>query len=178
MANRIQNIIRPSTTRSVGALWAKSLLNAVLFFSIFMLALPWLANWLLPVALPVPGPVGRWLGIPLFLFGLAIWIACLDTFSRRGHGTPLPMDAPRNLVASGLFGLVRNPIMIGELMVIWAEAVYIGSLGVTLYAALISLAGHLSVVYVEEPELRTRFGVSYEEYCRNVPRWLPRLWRS
>ena len=33
-------LIRPSTTRSTIALWAKSLLNAALFFSVFMVALP------------------------------------------------------------------------------------------------------------------------------------------
>jgi protein-S-isoprenylcysteine O-methyltransferase Ste14 len=27
----------------------------------------------------------------------------------------------------------------------------------------------------EEPTLRRKFGADYEEYCRNVRRWLPRL---
>jgi protein-S-isoprenylcysteine O-methyltransferase Ste14 len=37
---------------------------------------------------------------------------------------------------------------------------------------------HLLVVRVEEPELRDRFGARYEEYCRQVPRWLPGVrWR-
>ena len=27
----------------------------------------------------------------------------------------------------------------------------------------------------EEPTLRKMFGAEYEEYCRNVRRWLPRL---
>jgi protein-S-isoprenylcysteine O-methyltransferase Ste14 len=34
------------------------------------------------------------------------------------------------------------------------------------------------VVYiplVEEPQLRGRFGVSYDEYCDHVPRLVPRL---
>jgi protein-S-isoprenylcysteine O-methyltransferase Ste14 len=33
----------------------------------------------------------------------------------------------------------------------------------------------LFVVLYEEPTLRRKFGVEYEEYCRNVPRWIPRL---
>ena len=32
-----------------------------------------------------------------------------------------------------------------------------------------------SVLGYEEPTLARRFGAEYEEYCRNVPRWLPRL---
>lgn len=177
MANRG---IRPSKTRSTPALAAKSLLNAALFFCIFMLALPAAANWLLPAALPRPLP--SWVrqagGAVLFVSGLAVWAVCLDVFSRIGRGTPFPLDAPRHLVTSGPFALCRNPIMAGELAVIWAEALYLSTWGVVAYAALASLAGHLAVVYIEEPELRERFGAQYAAYCARVPRWLPRLHRT
>jgi protein-S-isoprenylcysteine O-methyltransferase Ste14 len=173
----LQAGIRPSSTRSTLALWAKSLLNAVLFFAVFMVALPWLAHHLLPLALPVPQRLRIPVAVVFFVVGVAIWLGCLDTFSRHGRGTPFSMDAPRHLVTGGFFAFVRNPIMVGELLVIWAEALYLASAGVVLYAAAISVAAHLSVVYVEEPELRRRFGDSYEDYCRNVPRWLPQLHR-
>jgi protein-S-isoprenylcysteine O-methyltransferase Ste14 len=169
--------IRPSTTRSTAALWGKSLLNALLFFALFMVALPWAAHQLLPTSLPSPGGVRLGAGGVLFVAGLAVWILCLDVFSRRGRGTPMPMDAPSQLVSSGPFGVVRNPIMAAELAVIWAEVIYFASLGIFVYAATISLAAHLLVIYVEEPELRQRFGAAYEAYCRDVPRWLPRLRR-
>jgi len=48
-----------------------------------------------------------------------------------------------------------------------------------LYAILVTLAValgiHLFVMFYEEPTLRRKFGADYEEYCRNVNRWLPRL---
>lgn len=166
--------IRPSTTERIGALWGKSLLNAVLFFCIFMILLPWGAHHLLPAGLDLYPGVRMWAAVFLGLSGLAIWIHGFDFFSRYGRGTPLPLDAPRHLVTSGLFGVVRNPIIAGELMVIWAEVLYLASLGLIVYAVLMSLAGHLVVVYVEEPELRERFGETYEAYCRDVPRWFPR----
>jgi protein-S-isoprenylcysteine O-methyltransferase Ste14 len=177
MRAALQRSIRASTTRSTGALWAKSLLNAVIFFAIFMLALPWLAHHLLPVALPLPHGVRTWMGGALAVVGIAAWIACLDAFSRHGRGTPLPVDAPRHLVTTGLFGVIRNPIMAAELLVIWGEALYLASWGVVLYAVAISAAGHAMVLYVEEPELRKRFGETYDEYRRNVPRWLPGIRR-
>ncbi len=172
MASRV---IRPSTTRSISALWAKSLLNALLFFCLFMVALPLAAGWLLPTLVPLPAPFRWCVATALFGVGVVIWVVCLDVFSRRGHGTPFPLDAPRDLVSTGPFALVRNPIMAAELMVIWAEAVYFSALGLFIYAAIATLAGHLSVVYVEEPELRARFGQSFEAYCARVPRWFPRL---
>jgi len=173
----LQRLIRPSTTRSTTALWAKSLLNAVMFFSIFMIALPWAACRVLPFHLPLADGIRAWIAALLALTGVAAWVACLDVFSRKGRGTPLPADAPRRLVTTGLFGRLRNPIMAAELLVIWAEAIYLAVLGVVLYAIAMSVLAHLMIVRVEEPELRDRFGASYTEYCRKVPRWLPRTGR-
>ena len=42
-------------------------------------------------------------------------------------------------------------------------------------ALLVALGVHLFVVFYEEPTLRKKFGAEYEEYCRNVPRWWPRV---
>jgi protein-S-isoprenylcysteine O-methyltransferase Ste14 len=167
--------VRPSTTRSTTALWAKSLLNAVLFFVIFMVLLPWGAHLLMPAAVPVPAPIRTGAAVLLFAAGVAVWLWCLDVFSRRGRGTPFPLDAPSKLVTTGPFAIVRNPIMVAEVAVIWAEALYFSSVGILLYAGLVTVASHLLVLRVEEPELRQRFGADYEDYCRRVPRWLPRL---
>lgn len=41
--------------------------------------------------------------------------------------------------------------------------------------AVLALCVYLFVVFYEEPTLRKKFGIDYEEYCRNVRRWWPRL---
>jgi protein-S-isoprenylcysteine O-methyltransferase Ste14 len=51
---------------------------------------------------------------------------------------------------------------------------YRSTFGLVLAAGLFVLF-HAVVVYVEEPGLEKRFGESYRQYMRNVPRWLPRL---
>jgi protein-S-isoprenylcysteine O-methyltransferase Ste14 len=33
----------------------------------------------------------------------------------------------------------------------------------------------LFVKFYEEPTLKKMFTADYEEYCRNVPRWIPRV---
>ena len=48
-------------------------------------------------------------------------------------------------------------------------------------SALLVVAGvGLFVQLYEEPTLRKMFGAQYEEFCKNVPRWIPRLhpWRQ
>ena len=173
----LQGAIRPSTTRTTRALWAKSLLNALLFFAVFMVALPWVSHRLLPSPLFVPAFFRTWMAGACLVVGVGVWIACLDAFSRHGRGTPLPMDAPRELVTRGPFSVIRNPIMAAEVLVIWAAALYLSSVGVLLYALAVTIGAHAAVRYVEEPELRKRFGANYEEYCRLVPRWVPRIAR-
>lgn len=166
---------RPSATESTIALWAKSLLGATLFFGVFMVALPWVFHQLLPAKLPLPPPLRTWGGGSLFVVGIGAWIICLDAFSRRGRGTPAPTDAPRYLVVDGLHGVIRNPLIAAELMVIWGEALWFSGLGFMSYAVLMTLYAQWVVVRVEEPELRKRFGEAYAAYCRRVPRWIPRL---
>jgi protein-S-isoprenylcysteine O-methyltransferase Ste14 len=33
----------------------------------------------------------------------------------------------------------------------------------------------LFVLAIEEPGLKAKFGAEYEQYCHQVPRWLPRV---
>lgn len=175
--------IRASRTRSTAVLWGKSLLNALLFLAVFMVALPWVAHRVLPQSLPLlletplAATLRLWAAALLAGIGIAGWVWGLDVFSRRGRGTPFPLDAPRRLAVDGPFARVRNPIMAGELAVIWGVAAYLGSLGVLLYAVGMTLAARWLVVRVEEPELRERFGADYDAYCARVPRWIPRVSR-
>ena len=159
----------------MAVLWAKSLLNALLFFAVFMVALPWAAHGLLPITLPLPAMLRVGAGGALFVAGTGVWLWGLDVFSRRGRGTPFPLDAPRHLATSGPFAWVRNPIMAAELAVIWAVALFSACAGIWVYAALVTVVARVVVVSIEEPELRERFGATYEAYCARVPRWLPRV---
>ena len=175
--NRIRRLARgwTSTTESALALWLKSLLTAIVFFGVFMVALPWPFHHFVPAPLPIPSAVRTWGGAALFCTGLAMWFATLDAFSRRGGGTPLPTDAPRHLVVDGLHGVVRNPMIVGQVLVVWGETLWFASAGFLIYAGLFMLFARRVVVALEEPELRERFGAEYEAYCARVPRWVPRL---
>ena len=55
--------------------------------------------------------------------------------------------------------------------------ILMSSLGTLLYAACVWAMFHTFVLLYEEPTLRRRFGARYEDYCREVPRWIPRLRR-
>jgi protein-S-isoprenylcysteine O-methyltransferase Ste14 len=127
---------------------------------------------------PVPGiGAAQVLGIVFVLNGLALAIACVLTFAFIGRGTPAPFDPPRALVVAGPYRLVRNPMYIGAGTALLGAALFYQSLALAGYALVFLLITHLFVMLYEEPHLRRVFGASYDDYLRNVPRWIPK-WRS
>jgi protein-S-isoprenylcysteine O-methyltransferase Ste14 len=125
---------------------------------------------------PEHGPL-RWLGVPIFFLGAAIYFRCAWEFAVRGLGTPAPIAPTKFLVTTALHRYVRNPMYIGVALVIAGESAIFRSLHLMEYAGLMLLIAHIFVVFYEEPTLRRQFGESYEEYRRSVPRWIPKFKR-
>jgi protein-S-isoprenylcysteine O-methyltransferase Ste14 len=126
--------------------------------------------------LRVPG----WLvapGVVLFLAGATLALSTVGLFIFEGRGTPAVFDPPRRFVPHGPYKLVRNPMYIGGVTMLLGWSFYLCSVAMALYALGAFLLIHTFVVFAEEPGLRKRFGQEYEDYCRAVPRWIPRLSR-
>ena len=117
----------------------------------------------------------RYLGIPLMTLGALGYFWCAWNFAVTGRGTPAPIDPPKRLVTRGLHGYVRNPMYLSVGLVLVGEAAWFEASSVLLYAGAFVVAVNLFVLLYEEPVLRKQFGAAYEEYCRAVPRWIPRL---
>jgi protein-S-isoprenylcysteine O-methyltransferase Ste14 len=114
-------------------------------------------------------------GAIALIIGTVGVIVCVLMFVARGRGTPALFDAPRQFVAIGPYRYVRNPMYLSALAVFAGFGLYARSLAVLAFAGAWFLFIHAFVLLVEEPGLRRRFGQTYSEYCRRVPRWLPRL---
>jgi protein-S-isoprenylcysteine O-methyltransferase Ste14 len=148
--------------------------------SLFLLLVPGTLLVLLPCALTGADPalfsfgVFRWLAVPFWLAGAAVMLWCARDFTVRGHGTPSPTDPPRELVVGGLYRFVRNPMYVGALLILFGHVLWFPCLALIVSPLIFFAATHLFVVFYEEPHLRKTFGAAYENYCRSVPRWLPR----
>jgi len=77
------------------------------------------------------------------------------------------------LLTEGVYARVRNPRYLEFLLFVFAYVAFTNYLGAWVLFALSFPAIHL-VVLLEERELRDRFGAEYEDYCRKVPRYIPR----
>jgi len=144
------------------------------------LALPGSATLLVPWLLlrwGGDGLVPRWVrlagAVPLAL-GVLLLLRCVIDFARVGRGTLAPIDPPRVLVRRGLYRLMRNPMYVAVLTILVGEVLVFASWAIAAWAAVLAVAFHLRVIWYEEPVLRRTFGPAFDDYCRTVPRWIPR----
>lgn len=132
----------------------------------------WLAAQALPAlhfAIPARGLM---MALPAVL-GAGIGGAAILQFW-RAHTTANPMkphDAS-TLVTGGIYRLSRNPMYLGDALLLLAWAVWLANvaafLGVPLFVAYLNRFQ----IAVEERILEARFGTGYELYRRAVRRWL------
>ncbi len=115
------------------------------------------------------------LAIPLWLIGGTIVLWCFKDFTFKGHGTPLPVDPPKELVITGPYRFVRNPIYVAAGLIFVGYFLWFGYWSFLEYALLAFICAHSFVVLYEEPTLKGKFGASYEEYRKRVPRWVPKF---
>ena len=60
-------------------------------------------------------------------------------------------------------------------MLLAAEALFTQSGPMAAWVVLFFLGNTIYFRHFEEPRLAARFGDDYQQYCRHVGRWLPRL---
>jgi protein-S-isoprenylcysteine O-methyltransferase Ste14 len=161
-----------------------AVLGSALFFVVAPCVLAGLIPWSMtrwefrPAFFGVEG--ARSVGVLLILVGLPGLVDSFARFALQGLGTPAPIAPTQNLVVTGLYRYVRNPIYIAVVAVILGQAILFGDWGLMTYGGLMWLAFHAFVLTYEEPVLAQQFGVQYEDFRANVPRWIPRLspWRT
>ncbi|MBN2388151.1 MAG: isoprenylcysteine carboxylmethyltransferase family protein [Anaerolineales bacterium] len=143
---------------------------------------PLLARWLdsfffSPGPLVTGSPGLLVFGILVFLLGLGLAIWAIFLFKTAGEGTPHPKLPPKKLVTRGPYAVTRNPMALGGFYILLGQAALYASLALLLIALLFVLILYLNAKYVEEPQLKRRFGKAYREYLRRVPRFFPNPFR-
>jgi protein-S-isoprenylcysteine O-methyltransferase Ste14 len=160
---------------------------AIIGSTLFFIAVPgflagvlpwWIWGWDLEPAF-FGLPLLRAVGVLLIALGLIPLIDSFRRFAVEGLGTPAPIAPPERLIVTGFYRYVRNPMYVGVVAAVLGQSLLFGNAALFAYGAAGWLFFHAFVTLHEEPTLRRRFGAEYETYCRNVPRWIPRLrpWR-
>jgi protein-S-isoprenylcysteine O-methyltransferase Ste14 len=135
---------------------------------------------LIPLALSPPARILA-LAVGALLFfpglGLVLWgRLALGRLYFVSSSLGAQLYAGHRLVTHGPYALLRHPMYLGILLV--------GLGGLLIYRTwtMLFVALNFLVLLVrawrEEQVLAAEFGVQWEEYCRRVPRWIPRFRRK
>ena len=166
---------RHAAPTTASALLARTAVQVVIFWGIFLFVLPpMIARLDRGAAEVLRVPHTRPLAAVLFVIASALGLASAVTMVARGRGTPLPIDGPRHLVVSGPYAWVRNPMAVAGLMQGAAVALWLRSPLVLVYVVAGGVLWHWFVRPFEESHLAASFGDDYRAYRARVPLWLPR----
>lgn len=127
--------------------------------------------------------IGWWVGLtPLMLLGVVLALAAVVEFVVVGKGSPVPLDPPLNLVVTGPYAYIANPMQMGASWLMSMVGVANGSWPILLsgFGALAFSAGYAQMY--ESEELDGRFGSAWSRYRANVAmfrfRWRPYVEQS
>lgn len=119
----------------------------------------------------------------LFPVGLGLFITCLGQLVRgltiglayiiRGGKEGKPYA--EGLVTGGIFNHCRNPLYVGNILMLLGVGILANSLFYVAVMIPFFLFIYQAIVLAEENFLRGKFGSSFDEYCKKVNRWWPRL---
>ena len=113
-------------------------------------------------------------GLVFIALGVVAYIWCSGSFVFYAKGTPIPFTPTKELVVTGLYKYVRNPLYIAGTLVLLGETLLFLSKGIFIYTLIMFGVFNIHVL-MEENHLEDTFGKKYEQYRKDVPRWIPRF---
>lgn len=119
-------------------------------------------------------PFGDWADLPgTVLVGLGVGLMFLAVFQMaRYRTTVIPHRDADALVTTGIFGLSRNPIYLGDAMVLAGAVLLFAPPVAILLVPVFMLVIRQRFILPEEARLSRRFGREFDDYARRVRRWI------
>lgn len=171
-----ENIYQIATTRKKLKIILTPL-GLIFWFSLAVL-LVFVSLWLdrlLPLHLPFLAPVNLFLSLLLLLMGGILCLWSVYSFF-KARGSPVPLNPPQKLITSGLYAEIRNPMVLGWIIMLFGIGILLKSISLLfIFTPLFILLNILYLKTVEEKEMEKKFGQEYLSYKQSVPMFIPRF---
>ena len=162
-SGKLRNFFTP-----IGALF-----YALLTFSFVVVALQ--MDRLIGITQIFSRPLAVILAFPIFAIALFL-IGWSVLYFLRAKGTPVPFNPPPQLVTTGPYAYVRNPMLTGVSALLFGLGALFGSISLlVVFTPLFILINVWELKVIEEPELEKRLGADYIEYRKRTPMFFPRI---
>ena len=109
--------------------------------------------------------------VALIAVGAELWLVRRFRQAKTTFN-PIEVSKSRALITSGIYAYSRNPMYVGQMLVLFGGGLMIGSYA--LIPMLLLLFAYLDRIQIprEEAALLKNFGTDYETYCTKVRRWV------
>lgn len=125
---------------------------------------------LLPVEV-ASSVLSQFLGLAMIAGALALDVWASLTF-RKAKTTILPHRGTDALVTAGPFEYSRNPIYLGNLLILGGIGLLLGSIWHIALVAPLGIAINRLAIAREEAHLAAKFPQAWQEYASRVRRWI------
>ncbi len=116
------------------------------------------------------------LAAQVLIVPIALGVRAVGEFVHRGRGTPIPYDPPKQLVTSGPYSYVRNPMQLSMVLIFAVGAATLWNPWLLASAAIAFAYGAGLANWHEGIDLESRFGQRWSDYRAQSRNWIPR-WR-
>jgi protein-S-isoprenylcysteine O-methyltransferase Ste14 len=127
-------------------------------------------QYVVPPGLTLP-LAARLVGAAAMLAGVALDVSAMAVMHRH-HANIQPHRAATALVTTGPFALSRNPIYLGNTLLIAGAGMAFNVLWFVPMAIVTAWLVSLLAIRREEAHLAARFGEAWAAYAQRTPRWL------
>jgi len=119
---------------------------------------------LLPFPWNIPGIIPLGVGVALNLVA--------DSVFKKRQTTVKPFEESSALIAGGVYGITRNPMYLGFVLILLGLGMLMGSLVPFAVIPLFVVLMDVTFVRVEERLLEEKFGEQWLNYKSKVRRWI------
>ncbi|OQM77445.1 methyltransferase family protein [Manganibacter manganicus] len=125
--------------------------------------LPWIGGVLADLLFAIGGL--------MILATLALWFTAIRLMIRAGT-TLNPTGTPEHFLTNGPFAVSRNPIYLGNVVLLLGLGLMTGNPWFLLLAFIVGFLTAKLAIAGEEHILAAKFGKRYRDYSRRVRRWI------
>jgi len=150
----------------------------IIFWFGFGVLLIFASLWLdkiLPLHLSLLPPSNIFLSLLPLIIGAALALGTIYSFI-KASGSPVPINPPKKLITTGLNSQIRNPMLLGWIIVLFGVGILLNSISlIFIFTPLFICLNVLYLKTIEEKEMEKKFGKAYLKYKKNVPMFIPKL---
>lgn len=168
-------VFRESESKNTLINGLKTFVQIVCVWSITLVLFPWLLMDSFGEDLTFQTDTSFILGVTIFILFGFLGLFSAHSIVKVGNGTPLPIDQTSELVISGPYRYVRNPMAIAGVGQSISVSIAFSSISVLTYTIIGAVLWHVVVRPMEENNMRMRFGSDFDEYRKRVSCWVPKL---